>query len=256
MGPWNVITLISDYINRLSQYKWVEVSLDWEFAQSRLPTPVDVLRCQFHQCFLSAFFVRKRVFGANISYESYILGLKCLAPKFRTKNAWVKRWWNWHQVVAFLRDKTSINVKGQTSLNDDKTSDIQVSISSTFYLHLFHMSVLWSFFLLQFGFCNFSAKEYVLEQILLVNVWWNWLQVSISPVFYKQLFCTKSVFLSFLFVIFCQKEICSLNGGEIDCRNFSWHAKLVTSVVSHNCWTQGTFFTQFNFSGSNLWKTD
>ncbi len=54
-------------------------------------------RCQFHQRFTSAFFVRKCVFGAKISYKSCILGLKFLAPKFRTKILCKKRWWNWPQ---------------------------------------------------------------------------------------------------------------------------------------------------------------
>jgi len=42
------------------------------------------------------FFVQKCIFGAKISYESCILGLKFLAPKFCTKIACKRRWWNWH----------------------------------------------------------------------------------------------------------------------------------------------------------------
>ncbi len=48
---------------------------DWNTVYSWLG--VNFTRCQFHQCFMQAFFCQMH---------------------FRMKNAWVKSWWNWWQV--------------------------------------------------------------------------------------------------------------------------------------------------------------
>ncbi len=47
---------------------------------------------QFHQHFTHVFFVRKCF---EQLFSSYILALEFLEPKFWTKTACVKRWWNW-----------------------------------------------------------------------------------------------------------------------------------------------------------------
>jgi hypothetical protein len=54
---------------------------------------------QFHQCFSCPIFVQN--FGAKNFKPKIQLLYEILAPKmsFRTKNARVKHWWNWHQVV-------------------------------------------------------------------------------------------------------------------------------------------------------------
>ncbi len=55
---------------------------------------------QFHQHFMSSF-------CANIftpkNYKANISALLFLAPKFCTKNALVKRWWNWHLLTLQIR---------------------------------------------------------------------------------------------------------------------------------------------------------
>ncbi len=70
-------------------------SVERSFCQSQS------FRYQFHQHLTHAFFVRKCFFAKNITREKHFC---CLAPKVCTKNARIKRWWNWRQVsiAAFL----------------------------------------------------------------------------------------------------------------------------------------------------------
>jgi len=88
-------------------------------------------RSLFHQHFMSVFLVRKCFFAKNVTREKHFC---FLVPKFRTKNARVKHWWNWRQVFVTL----------------------------TFYEQLFCMKSL------QFGFLIFWLKK--IGQKMLVNL--------------------------------------------------------------------------------------
>jgi len=54
-------------------------------------------RCQFHQCFTRAFFVRMSFWQL---FSSYIFSLEKVQKHFSTKNEHVKCWWNLPQVAA------------------------------------------------------------------------------------------------------------------------------------------------------------
>jgi len=54
-------------------------------------------RCQFHQHFMRAFF--EKFWRQKL--QSFVLALRLLAPKFHTKNARVKCWWNWQLNFEF-----------------------------------------------------------------------------------------------------------------------------------------------------------
>jgi len=57
---------------------------------------IDPFRSQFHQHFTCMFFIRKCFFCQNVTREKH----------FGTKNAGVKRWWNWHQQIHLRRKKS------------------------------------------------------------------------------------------------------------------------------------------------------
>jgi len=130
------------------------------------------------------------------------------------------------------------NVKWQLHLVKLIVSNrvVMMSVSPTFNVQLFCMKVFCTAFLhLQFGFVIFW-KKHVLAQNLLVKCWWNWIKVSISPKFYKQLFSPVGVnfiniftyerhFSSFYYVHVtiktCRNDICTKNSYVK--RWWNWH---------------------------------
>jgi len=59
---------------------------------------------QFHQRYTCAFFVRKRIFGAKISYKSALPSFEIFGTKISAKKACKKCWWNWHLLGLFQID--------------------------------------------------------------------------------------------------------------------------------------------------------
>ena len=99
--PWSI-----SYVHGITLFP----NVSW---QSNAMNILSVFCSQFHQRFKRAFFVRKRIFAAKILYESCILGLKFLAPKFCTKIMGEKCWWNWPLVYRndlgqFSHRKTAV----------------------------------------------------------------------------------------------------------------------------------------------------
>ncbi len=64
-------------------------------------------RCQFHQHFKRAFFIRKRF---EQLFSNYVWLCNFLAPKFIRKNASVKHWWNWRRYIDLEACETLCNV--------------------------------------------------------------------------------------------------------------------------------------------------
>jgi hypothetical protein len=60
------------------------------YKRSIRPFESSTYRCQFHQRFTYEFFVRTSFFYVHVTRENNV----------RTKNSYVKRWWNWHQDVV------------------------------------------------------------------------------------------------------------------------------------------------------------
>ncbi len=80
----------------------------------------------------------------------------------------------------------------------------QVSISPAFCTQAFFAAFL--------SLCCIFLVDIILAQKLNIKCWWNWLQVSISTKFYKQLFhtkvfCSAFLYLQFGFVIIFWKNI-------------------------------------------------
>ena len=94
---------ISGISRSLSQSTWAGINLIKRLRTALFLRVTKVFCSQFHQRFTSMFFVQN--FGAK-NYKALFWVWNFVAPKFCTKKAHAKRWWNWLLVSissTFLR---------------------------------------------------------------------------------------------------------------------------------------------------------
>jgi len=119
---------------------------------------------QFHQRFTCSFYMQRS--RKSLKILMHWLSF-CTFGIFESKSCWLCLWWNWHLVL----------------------------ISTTFYLSLFGMKVLFkAFVFLQFGFVIFSER--ILAQMLLTKCWWNWHMITSSGAAGHHFWRFLNIFLS------------------------------------------------------------